>query len=181
VPPKTRCVVSEDTEIGWQRPLSAEKLAWSRRRAGNYGAWAMGQVEPDAQGVYRIAAPLGGITVHSRWSLFSPVNEGFELTPGVQEAHIEVRRLPSAWIRLVDGDTSVPLDWSVEVDVEGSGQGQAPRCRVIQHGRALIVGPEPGRFMVRIAGLPGFRPIPERVIELRPGEPEEHVIELRRR
>ena len=26
VPPKTRCLVSEETEIGWQRPLSAEKL-----------------------------------------------------------------------------------------------------------------------------------------------------------
>ena len=26
VPPRTRCLVSEETEIGWQRPLSAEKL-----------------------------------------------------------------------------------------------------------------------------------------------------------
>ena len=26
IPPKTRCLVSEETEIGWQRPLSAEKL-----------------------------------------------------------------------------------------------------------------------------------------------------------
>ncbi|MEM8755502.1 MAG: hypothetical protein AAGF90_21255 [Pseudomonadota bacterium] len=26
VPPKTRCLVSEETEIGWDRPLSAEKL-----------------------------------------------------------------------------------------------------------------------------------------------------------
>ncbi len=26
VPPRTRCIVSEETEIGWQRPLSAEKL-----------------------------------------------------------------------------------------------------------------------------------------------------------
>lgn len=26
IPPKTRCFVSEETEIGWQRPLSAEKL-----------------------------------------------------------------------------------------------------------------------------------------------------------
>ncbi len=26
VPPKTRCLVSEESEIGWQRPLSAEKL-----------------------------------------------------------------------------------------------------------------------------------------------------------
>ncbi|MEJ6710485.1 MAG: aldehyde dehydrogenase family protein [Amylibacter sp.] len=26
VPPKTRCLVSEETEIGWHRPLSAEKL-----------------------------------------------------------------------------------------------------------------------------------------------------------
>jgi acyl-CoA reductase-like NAD-dependent aldehyde dehydrogenase len=26
VPPRTRCLVSEETEVGWQRPLSAEKL-----------------------------------------------------------------------------------------------------------------------------------------------------------
>lgn len=26
VPPRTKCLVSEETEIGWQRPLSAEKL-----------------------------------------------------------------------------------------------------------------------------------------------------------
>lgn len=26
IPPKTRCLVSEETEIGWHRPLSAEKL-----------------------------------------------------------------------------------------------------------------------------------------------------------
>ncbi len=26
IPPRTRCLVSEETEIGWQRPLSAEKL-----------------------------------------------------------------------------------------------------------------------------------------------------------
>ncbi len=26
IPPKTRCLVSEETEVGWQRPLSAEKL-----------------------------------------------------------------------------------------------------------------------------------------------------------
>ena len=26
IPPNTRCLVSEETEIGWQRPLSAEKL-----------------------------------------------------------------------------------------------------------------------------------------------------------
>ncbi|MEO1689638.1 MAG: aldehyde dehydrogenase family protein [Pseudomonadota bacterium] len=26
VPPRTRCLISEETEIGWQRPLSAEKL-----------------------------------------------------------------------------------------------------------------------------------------------------------
>ena len=26
IPPKTRCLVSEETEIGWRRPLSAEKL-----------------------------------------------------------------------------------------------------------------------------------------------------------
>ncbi|MEL7152653.1 MAG: aldehyde dehydrogenase family protein [Pseudomonadota bacterium] len=26
IPPKTRCLVSEETQIGWQRPLSAEKL-----------------------------------------------------------------------------------------------------------------------------------------------------------
>lgn len=26
IPPKTRCIVSEETEIGWHRPLSAEKL-----------------------------------------------------------------------------------------------------------------------------------------------------------
>ncbi|MEM7683502.1 MAG: aldehyde dehydrogenase family protein [Pseudomonadota bacterium] len=26
IPPKTRCLVSEESEIGWQRPLSAEKL-----------------------------------------------------------------------------------------------------------------------------------------------------------
>jgi acetaldehyde dehydrogenase (acetylating) len=26
VPPRTRCLVSEETQVGWQRPLSAEKL-----------------------------------------------------------------------------------------------------------------------------------------------------------
>lgn len=26
IPPRTRCLVSEETEVGWQRPLSAEKL-----------------------------------------------------------------------------------------------------------------------------------------------------------
>jgi acyl-CoA reductase-like NAD-dependent aldehyde dehydrogenase len=26
IPPQTRCLISEETEIGWQRPLSAEKL-----------------------------------------------------------------------------------------------------------------------------------------------------------
>ena len=26
IPPRTRCLISEETEIGWQRPLSAEKL-----------------------------------------------------------------------------------------------------------------------------------------------------------
>ena len=100
------------------RPLSDEKLAWSRHRAGRYGAWAMGQLEPDAQGVYRIAAPLGRITVHGWWPLFSRVTESFEITPGTQEARLEVRRLPSAWVWLVDGDTNVPLDWGINVDVE---------------------------------------------------------------
>lgn len=26
IPPRTRCLISEETEVGWQRPLSAEKL-----------------------------------------------------------------------------------------------------------------------------------------------------------
>jgi len=41
VPPRTRCLVSEETEIGWQRPLTAEKLnpvlAFYEARDVNHG------------------------------------------------------------------------------------------------------------------------------------------------
>ena len=41
IPPRTKCLVSEETEIGWQRPLSAEKLnpvlAFYEARDSEYG------------------------------------------------------------------------------------------------------------------------------------------------
>jgi len=48
IPPRTRCLVSEESEIGWQRPLSAEKLnpilAFYEARDTNHGLQLSGAI-----------------------------------------------------------------------------------------------------------------------------------------
>ena len=83
IPPRTRCLVSEETEVGWQRPLSAEKLnpvlAFYEAKSASHGielahsiakfeGWGHTSVihSDDPEAVARFAAvPTGRVLVNT--------------------------------------------------------------------------------------------------------------------
>ena len=167
--------------------LSLDRITWYGGRPEGRTSWTLASVAPEPHPdtgteEYAFLAPLGRISLDVDWDEYAEVGRRVEVVPGSQFHEVRVERLPGAWLRLADGDATVPFEWRWSVDVtpvDGAPDSKA-RITRIEGGRAWVTATQPGTYVVEIPPLAGFRPSLPWTLDLGPGAAEEHVLRLER-
>ena len=175
-------VIVRDERTGER--VRGHKLTWSRPKPKSLASWTMSSVEENAAGEYEFLAPLGRLYLHSRDSEFDAGGLSIDVVPGVQEHVLTVRDSPGAWVRLMDGDAIVPIEWSWGLAAKDTQGDARTRVARIEEGRAWIATEAPGIFVLEFPERPElelFEPIPAQTLVVHADESPELVVALRRR
>ncbi len=149
--------------------LAPEKIVWSASgRPEELLSWTLASVDPDPETLeYVFVAPLRRISLDVGWDEYADAGRAVDVVDGA-DVEVRVRRLPGVWLRLVDGDATVPFEWSWGATFEYAGGSRQATARItrIEDGRAWVAGSEVGTYVMELPRIEGFRPVAPPTLEL---------------
>jgi hypothetical protein len=165
--------------------LASDRIAWSAvGRPSELDSWTLASVDVDpGTQEYVFTAPLREISLSVRWDEYARAAPTIDVGAGVNVHEVAVRRLPGAWMRLVDGEATVPFEWGWKVGITSAGGSTKAKARItrIEGGRAWVAASEAGTYVVELPSLVGFRSVVPLTLKLGPGGEDEVVVDLERR
>ena len=158
VPEPARLVVEVVEEVT-ERPVETERLYWRPviTMGPNDAIGDNVSVRGSrAQSRFEVVVPCGLVMVH----VFGFEGYGFgramaQIGPAGESVTLELARNCELIVRLVDGETVVPLD-GVEVEIERAGGGGRPQVSSSDGRTKRFWLGEPGRYVVDVERPPGF-------------------------
>lgn len=180
--PELRDVSIRVVDEGTGERLALDRIAWSAvDTPRELSSWTLASVDPEREtGEYVFTAPLRNIWLSVRWDEYAEAAPAMDVSAGAEVHEVLVRRLPGAWMRLADGEATVPFEWAWNVKITPAGGSTEVKARItrIEGGRAWVAATEAGMYVVDVPPLAGFRPVPPQTLELGPDGGDEVVIEL---
>ena len=158
IPPPAQLDVSVvDEQTG--QPVEDAQLGWVPSREKFSSGGVLNTVMPREPGRFRLQAPAGEVEIRCSSNSHRFRREIVSLAPGIQAFEVKTARAEGIDLRVLAGETIMPLD-DVEItitEVEGDGEGWVHDTTAI---RARCVVSHAGIYKIEMTRLPGAYRLP---------------------
>jgi hypothetical protein len=181
--PPVGTVTVEVIDAASGAPLVPKRLSWAvGALAGISHSTRSSMDERAADGTWRFRAPRGRIDVSASQPGYMDADETLELAVPEARVRLALRRAMGVRILPRDGDSAVTPDhaWFYQVRLRAADGTPLPDLLSIAGELGSRSVREPGTYTLSFPPLEGFRPIPERTVEIGRDEVVDVIVPLER-